>query len=118
MEINNNDNEKENIGNGKNIIFLNYIFRFILFSSIIYFYMKFFRRKRNNKLRRKENQKRREELEKQKEELTENIDNNNPDNNKEVSNPENKNAENNKDLPLTTVVFDGYESFLLPNHLI
>ena len=76
MEINNNDNEKENIGNGKN------------------------RRKRNNKLRRKENQKRREELEKQKEELTENIDNNNPDNNKEVSNPENKNAENNKDLPL------------------
>ena len=75
MEINNNDNEKENIGNGKN------------------------RRKRNNKLRRKENQKRREELEKQKEELTENIDNNNPDNNKEVSNPENKNAENNKDLP-------------------
>ena len=76
MEINNNDNEKENIGNGKN------------------------RRKRNNKLRRKENQKRREELEKQKEELNENIDNNNPDNNKEVSNPENKNAENNKDLPL------------------
>ena len=76
MEINNNDNEKENIGNGKN------------------------RRKRNNKLRRKENQKRREELEKQKEELTENIDNNNPDNNKEVSNPENKNAENNKDIPL------------------
>ena len=76
MEINNNDNEKENIGNGKN------------------------RRKRNNKLRRKENQKRREELEKQKEELTENIDNNNPDNNKEASNTENKNAENNKDLPL------------------
>ena len=76
MEINNNDNEKENIGNGKN------------------------RRKRNNKLRRKENQKRREELEKQKEELNENIDNNNPDNNKEVSNPENKNTENNKDLPL------------------
>ena len=76
MEINNNDNEKENIGNGKN------------------------RRKRNNKLRRKENQKRREELEKQKEELNENIDNNNPDNNKEASNPENKNAENNKDLPL------------------
>ena len=76
MEINNNDNEKENIGNGKN------------------------RRKRNNKLRRKENQKRREELEKQKEELTENTDNNNPDNNKEVSNPENKNAENNKGIPL------------------
>lgn len=76
MEINNNDNEKENIGNGKN------------------------RRKRNNKLRRKENQKRREELEKQKEELNENIDNNNPDNNKEASNPENKNTENNKDLPL------------------
>ena len=76
MEINNNDNEKENIGNGKN------------------------RRKRNNKLRRKENQKRREELEKQKEELNENIDNNNPDNNKEASNPENKNAENNEDLPL------------------
>ena len=99
MEINNNDNEKENIGNGKNIIFLNYILRFILFSSIFYFFIKFFRRKRNNKLRRKENQKRREELEKQKEELTENIDNNNPDNNKEVSNPENKNAENNKDLP-------------------
>ena len=76
MEINNNDNEKENIGNGKN------------------------RRKRNNKLRRKENQKRREELEKQKEELNENIDNNNPDNNKEALNPENKNAENNEDLPL------------------
>ena len=80
MEINNNDNEKENIGNGKN------------------------RRKRNNKQRRKENQKRREELEKQqKEENTENIDKNKENKingiNKEASNTENKIEENNKDKP-------------------